>query len=315
MFKFCRVMILVTLGVAWSSLSLTAQAETLRFAWPDGASAKVQTRSEGRRVIKSREITWDMSTDFTVHIQRNGDRVVMSRHNFSGWKGTFPPSFGGGAERFVDMIPTFIVSNDGTFIEIEGHEAARKLMNSSVEQSGGLNAVSRNAFESFLTNAALRAMSTDHWSTLVPLWLEVELDPEASYELRNVVKVPQLGGGEVEITGLVNFVKETPCAAGQAERRCVHMHAETGPDKAQVTKLIQSFTRQVGVNMPADVIWDQRFKVDIVLDKATMLPQQLTIIRLNTFNHKRQGQDEGGSEEIKKNYTFTWLLPDDKRKK
>ena len=108
--------------------SLHGQAPTLKFAWPDGASAKVQVRSEGRRVANSKTKTWDMSCDFTMHVKRINDRMVVSRKGFSGWKGSLPPSFGGGAERFTDMVPTFIVTGSGEFVGIEGHDTARKLM-------------------------------------------------------------------------------------------------------------------------------------------------------------------------------------------
>ena len=120
-----RVITFLTLAAILPIFGLTGHAETLRFAWPDGAWAKVQTRSQGRRAIKNDETrTWDMSADFTMRIQRTGERVVISREGFTGWKGTFPPSFGGGAERFVDMIPAMIVSTDGAFIGIEGHATA-----------------------------------------------------------------------------------------------------------------------------------------------------------------------------------------------
>jgi hypothetical protein len=314
MLKFHRVVTLVTLVVFLPALSLTGGAETLRFAWPDGASAKVHVRSDGRQVEKGVESAWGMSCDFTMRVQQSGDRVVVSRNDFSGWKGTLPPSFGGGAERYTDMIPTFIVSGDGSFLGIEGHEMARKLINSSVEQSGGLGPLERKAFEEMLSNATLEAIATDHWSTLVALWRDVELNPAAGYELRNVASVPVLGG-EVEIIGTVRFVEETPCASGGGNRRCVHFHAETGADKAQVSKLLQSALRQLGASRPVVTAWDQRFKVDIVMDMATMLPQQLTTSRSLSMNLSVGGQSGSTSEETTKVYTFAWTLPDDGRKK
>jgi len=316
MLKFYRVMILVTLGAVLPFLSLIAQAETLRFAWPDGASAKVHARSEGRRVRKSGEkIAWDMSCDFTMSIQRTGDRVVVSRNGFSGWKGTLPSAMDGGAERFIDMIPTFIVSGGGAFLGIEGHETARKLMTSAVEQSGGLDSMSQKASEILSSNASLETMAKNHWSGLVGLWQDIELDQSAIYEIRGVISVPQLGGGEIEMTGTVKFVKETPCASGGDERRCVHLQAKTGADKTQVKKLLQSFLRQVGVNRPMVTAWDQRVNVDIVVDKATMLPQQLTITRFGGFNLRIQDRDDGISEEITTTHTFVWFLPNNERKR
>ena len=40
-------------------LSSTADAQTLKFAWPDGASAKVQARSQGRRTTQNNTRNWD----------------------------------------------------------------------------------------------------------------------------------------------------------------------------------------------------------------------------------------------------------------
>ena len=306
-----RVITFLMLAAILPSLKFTGHAETLRFAWPDGASAKVQTRSHGRRVIKNDETrTWDMSADFTMRIKRTGDRVVISRDGFSGWKGTFPPSFGGGAERFVDMIPTLIVSTDGTFIGIEGHETARKLMASAVQQSGGLDPKARTIFESMTSDAGLRAIASDHWSILVNFWQQVELDPAAFYEIRNVTPVPQLGGGEIEITGTIQFVKEVPCTTGRDDRRCAQFRSETGADQKQVKKILESLLQKAGAGQPKLTVFDQRFKVDIIVEKKTMLPQQLTITRLHTFDFEMGGRSEGVSEEITKTYTFTWTIPE-----
>ena len=44
----------------------TAHAQTLKFAWPDDASAKVQARSQGRRTTQNNTRNWDMTSDFTM---------------------------------------------------------------------------------------------------------------------------------------------------------------------------------------------------------------------------------------------------------
>ena len=296
-------------------LPIISQAQTLKFAWPDGASAKVQIRSQGRRTAKNEKVhTWDMSSDFTMRVQRTANRIVISRDGFSGWKGTFPPSFGGGAERFVDMIPTTIVSTEGAFLGIDGAETARQLMTRSVEQSGGLDPIMRKGFETISTDVALQAIASDHWSLLVGLWQQVDLDPNAYFEIRNVVPVPQLGGGEIEIAGTCEFVKEAPCTPGQGDRQCAHFKAQTGSDPKQVSKIIQSFLEKAGADAPRVSVFEQRLKVEIVVDKQTMLPQQLTVTRHHGFEFNVQGRDSGGSEEFTKSYTFVWILPSDDRK-
>jgi hypothetical protein len=313
--RFHQAVTLAALLIVSPFLNLTARAEALKFAWPDGASAKVSARSEGRRVGTGTDVKWNMSADFTMQVRRAGDRVVISRDGFSGWKGTYPPSFGGGAERFTDMIPTLIVSADGKFIGIEGHETARKLINQSVAQSGGLDAMQRSVFVNMTTDASLGAMAKDHWSSLVGLWEDVELDPEASYELSGANPVPQLGGGLLEISGEVKFVKETPCASGGGQQRCAHFRAETAANREQVTKLVQSLLKNAAGGNPVITDWDQRIRVEIVVDKATTLPQQFTLTRFHSLKVRVGDRTEGGTEEVTKFYTFDWTLPGGGQKK
>jgi hypothetical protein len=314
--RFQRAVILATLVAVAPALGLDVRAEVLRFAWPDGASAKVQARSEGHRTGPDGEAKWNMTSEFTTQVRRTGDRVLVTRADFSGWKGTFPPSFGGGAEQFTDMIPTLIISGDGKFLGIEGHETARKLMNQVVEQSGGLDGPSRSLFETIKSDASLRAIASDYWSMTVALWEDVELDPEAAYEFHNVTAVPQLGGGELTINGTINFVKETPCTSvGGGQRRCAHFRAESAADKAQVLKLVEALMKRAVGGNPVITGWDQRVKADIVVDKATMLPQQFTLTRFSALDVSVQGRTERGSEESTKTYTFTWTLPDGGQKK
>ena len=314
--KFYALAVLVIVGIILPS-SLYGHADTLKFAWPDGASAKVHVRAVGSRVNAGRTNSWDMSLDFTMHLKRTNGRMVVSRQDFSGWKGTFPPGFGGGAERFVDMVPTSVVTEAGVFVGIEGHETARKLMALSVEQSGGLGPIERNAFETISSNASIEAMAKDQWSSLVRLWEGVELEPGFSYEIRSVVPVPQLGGGEIEIKGLVKFVKEAPCESTRNDRRCVHLNAETEADQAQLRKILQSFLQSASADRPTITGWDRQLKVEAVVDKATMLPQHLKITRIHklTIALKEPAREETGSEEFSTTYSFNWSHPADDRKK
>jgi hypothetical protein len=67
--------------------------------------------------------------------------------------------------------------------------------------------------------------------------------------------------------------------------------------------------KRAGAGSPVISGWDQQFKADIVMDKATSLPRQLTLTRLHSLEISAQGRVERVSEEITKTYTFTWLLP------
>jgi hypothetical protein len=304
-----RLALLVILVITLPS-SLHGQAERLKFAWPDGTSAKVHVRSAGKQVSSKTE-TWDMSLDFKMHVKRVNDRIVVSRNDYSGWKGTLPPPLGGGAEQFIDTIPTVIVTSNGAFVGIEGHETARKLMAQIVEQSGGLNRMERQLFETMSSDTSLEAMARQHWAGMAIVWRYVELDPNASYELRSVAQMAQLGGGELEIIGTLKFVKETPCESPRNDQRCIHLHSKTGGDKAQVRKIIQSLIEKTKSEPVTVTDWDQHINVEIVVEKKTMLPHYLKISRFHslTANDKRSGQSQTSLGDYSTTYTFTWLSP------
>jgi hypothetical protein len=286
--------------------SSTAPAQTLKFAWPDGASAKVQARSQGRRTIQNNTRNWDMTSDFTMGVKRTAGRVVISREGFSGWKGTFPPSLGGGPERFVDMIPITIVSTDGMFIGIEGQETARKQMTQALEQSGTLHPVIQAALQSLTSDASLEAMAAANWGALVGLWKDVELDPAQRYAIRDVVPLPHLGSVKLDAAGTTRFIKETACAPAPDDRRCVELLAEITTDREQANKLLKSLLEKAGANDPRVTGFEQRFKLSIVVEKTTMLPQQLTLSRFQSVEFESSTQSF--SEDVTKTMNFAWVL-------
>lgn len=310
MLKFYSLAVLVILGISLPG-NLHRHSDTLKFAWPDGASAKVQMRNDGKQVSPGKTETWDMNCDFAMNLKRVNDRIVVSRNGYSGWKGAIAPALGAGAEQFVPMVPTVIVTGDGMFVGIEGHETTRKLMAQAVEQSGGLKGIERDMFETMSSNASLEAMASDHWSMLAVAWRHVELDPGAIYEFRHVVTVPQLGGGEIDIKGMVKFVKEIPCESPRNDQRCIHLYSETGGDKAQVSKIIQSLLKQEGPEPVTVTDWDQRIKVDIVVEKKTMLPHHLKVTRFHslTVKHRISGESQTSWGEYSTTFTFAWVLP------
>lgn len=304
-----RLLLVLLTVVIFSS---TAPAQTLKFAWPDGASAKVQARSQGRRTIQNNTRNWDMTSDFTMGVRRTADRVVISREGFSGWKGTLPPSLGGGPERFVDMIPITIVSADGMFIGIEGQETARKQMTQALEQSGTLHPVIQAALPSLTSDASLEAMAAGTWRALVGFWKDVELDPARRYAIHDVAPLPHLGSVKLDATGTIRFIKETGCAPGPDDRRCVELLAEIATDREQANKLLKSLLENAGANYPRVTGFEQRFKMSILVEKTTLLPQQLTMTRLQSVEFESSNQSF--SEEVTKTMSFAWVLKQENKK-
>jgi len=155
-------------------------------------------------------------------------------------------------------------------------------------------------------------MAAATWAALVGFWRNVELDPARPRAIRDVVPLPHLGGVKIDAAGTIRFIKEIPCAAGPDDRRCVELQSEIATDPEQANKLLQSLLQKAGANAPRVTGFEQRFKVSIVVDKRTMLPEQLTMSRLQSV--ESESSNLGFSEEITKTMSFAWVFKHEDKK-
>jgi hypothetical protein len=81
-----------------------------------------------------------------------------------------------------------------------------------------------------------------------------------------------------------------------------------------LSKILTTTLKNKGANDLKLIGLDQQFKVDIVVEKTTMLPQTLTITRLQKAEFVTPGPNPGFSEEITKTYTFAWILKQEDKK-
>jgi hypothetical protein len=138
-------------------------------------------------------------------------------------------------------------------------ETARKQMTHALEQSGTLHPVIQAALPSLTSDASLEAMAAATWAALVGFWRDVELDPALRYAIRDVVPFPHLGSVKLDAVGTIRFIKETACALGPDDRRCVELLAEIATDQEQANKLLKSMLQKAGAKDPRVTGFEQRF--------------------------------------------------------
>jgi len=155
-------------------------------------------------------------------------------------------------------------------------------------------------------------MAAATWAALVGFWRGVELDPAQRYAIRDVVPLPHLGSVKLDAAGTIRFIKETGCTPGPDDRRCVELLAEIATDREQARKLLKSTLQKAGANDPRVTGFEQRFKMSIVVDKRTMLPQQLTMTRLQSIEF--ESSDRSFSEDVTKTMNFAWVLKQEDKK-
>ncbi len=302
----CRISCILLAALPTAGVGFAAEPAALRFAWPDGATAAVHVTTEGRRNTNGGEIDWAISCDYRMGVQRAGDRIVVARTNLTEWAGKLPPTLSGGAERFAVMIPTLVVSPTGEFGGIAGHAEARSRMRKSIEKTGGLDPALTVLFDNFSSDAGMTAMAADDWSVLNEVWIDTVLDPDARSDFSSRAEVPQLGGGTIEILGHLRTVSESACPPPASERRCARLHLESAPNPGHVKQVLDSLLAGAGSDKPLVTAFEQQRSADILLETATMLPQELRLRKSSTLGLKTEGKGEITTETTKTTYVFTW---------
>jgi hypothetical protein len=265
----------------------------VKFEWPAPASADVHVHIEGKRGTDS----WNASSSYTLRTEAKEDEIRVTRSEAAAWagKGTGAP-----VDRIVDVVPTIRVSRSGEFLGIDGASVAatraRKILPKDMPEA---------AVTALTSEVGLAAMQKDFWLMLVQAW--VAFDPEEGEvtTLTNRTKVPQLGGGELNLLLEVRRSAAIPCESSDIERRCVEFHLLSRPEKSQIEKLLTG----VDIQLRA---YDMSQEVRVVTDPTTLLPYKAVFSRSVLMAEKTEGSVPL-SEEATRTYTFRWKPSEMKR--
>lgn len=300
--------LLLLLGTA-ASAETPAPTSTLRFAWPDGMKAKVEVRLQGAREVGGRTQRNDARATFVLSTQGEGDAVQVKREAFSGWKGQLPPGVGSGADRLVDRIPVVRVSKAGEFLGIDGADQAREAFSREVKPKS-LDAQNRRVLETVTTDQALNAIALDYWNMSVGIWAQLGLAPGESRELRNRTRVPQLGGGELDLVIGFRWVGPAACAEGDKEKRCVELALDSRPDAKQTQELLKQVLASATDAGPVTEAFEMSQEVRAVVAPETLVPHRLSLKRSVQMRYVVPGgKRETAGEQSERSYVFTYSAP------
>jgi len=276
--------------VTFISLAAVPTQGAVKFAWPAAATADVQVEIEGERGGTA----WKATTSYKLTVESSGDVIRITRGETAPWTGK---GVGAVLDRIVDVVPAIRVSRTGEFLGIEGAALAttraKKVLPRDMPEA---------AIASLTSEAGLTAMQKDFWMMLVQGW--TVLDPEEGevVTLTNTTKVPQLGGGSLDL--LLEARRSAPksCDGSDNANRCVEFLLVSRPDKAQVEELL------AGVDIPLRA-YDMQQEAHVLADPNTLLPYRAVLFRSMEMAEKAKGSVVQ-SEEATRTYTFRWTVAD-----
>ena len=155
---------------------ISAQGETiaLRYQWPDGLKAKVETISVKSQSFGQQSRTQDMSATYTMQATRDERGTAV---NFADFDVTRPGI--SAAERDVEKIlafrPGFLLDPDGKLIEVLGLDQLKlllaplqqRLSSAQEAERQGLQALAR----SVTSEQFIKTRAGTEWGNIIGLWL------------------------------------------------------------------------------------------------------------------------------------------------
>jgi hypothetical protein len=281
-----------------------------RFDWPDGLVMDVSIRIDGSRTDGTAvTASWDVQGTSRWSVRRDGGRSFIERPAFGGWEGKQPPSGGVLPFRLVEFVPRLVVGRDGSFFGVEGIDAERARIVAAFPELRAGDPMIKALVEASTRDEGLRAVAEDFWTTFVGLWLMAGAEVHDGYAFANRARVPQLGGGELDIRGVASLESMSDCVRGGVKRRCATLRFVSSVDQDQFKALAQKLVDTAGGPELRWLAFDQRKELTVIAELDTLIPHRATIRSESLMEVEYEGQRDKRLETTKKEYRFEHVAP------
>ena len=277
-------------AIAPASAQETGPVDTvrLRFAWPAGTVARVQT-TRFRETINETADTMVVSADYRLQADSHPEGLLVSYDDFR-----FPSAVGDSAasametvaQRAAAMVPKLIVAPDGSFLRIHDVASIRAGLDSMFVELMGEDgmAAMREMLNTVMSEDALTVMAAEEWNAIVGMWIDADLELGAVYQYEDQAPLPVLP--DVVVPMLAEFMVEdrTSCVEGGSDTDCVTLHFVSWPDPDSVNVAIRRFFETLPAIPGADNISFEELDVEnemiIVTEPGTLRPHRVQISKL-----------------------------------
>lgn len=121
-----------------------------------------------------------------------------------------------------------------------------------------------------LSPGMLEAETTETYQLETAMWIGASLEQGVWYQLSAPLALPGLSGIVLQQQVEFTFTRRLPCAAGEAEARCVEIVMRATPDEKAVRSLLADINRPLP--FPQFRNYQASILVRIVVDPTTLLP-------------------------------------------
>lgn len=231
-----------------------ARTVVLRFDWPEGFQAEVETKRTRTRTGEdgsSRSAT----SRYTMRAWQDGSDLRVGFSDFAleahDLGALAPAAQAQLLAQLGDLVPDFVVTRTGEFAGIADFEVFRGRLDLVLHQAlpkgvdpSALPAVTE--IRRLLTSQEfLESRAAGQWNALVGTWLEGELELRAVYSYEERSPVPVFPDEEILTSYEFSAERLLPCPRSGEERECVELELRSITDPADAKRMIESLLRRL----------------------------------------------------------------------
>lgn len=259
----------------------------LRFDWPVGLTASVQTErsthTTGPRGPSSTTVRMSYRIDVEEaqdgRLIRRGD--ILAEDPESGRIYPLEQLPEPLASQLTAVFPSFVVSDDGQLLRLEGiepllEEAQRKL-ESLLAELPPESAEARALAATRVSEEHLLGAAREHWDQLAGAWAGARLVVGESYQKKARLVVPALGGPRVLSQTEFGVGQRIPCGEETTAADCVEIEARSRPLPEALAQLEQVIRERSPTPGGQGTLED--FEIEessyLVAEPSTLIPHYL----------------------------------------
>ncbi|HSN93096.1 MAG TPA: hypothetical protein VLS93_17830 [Anaeromyxobacteraceae bacterium] len=246
----------------------------LRFAWPDRVEARVELRRSRREPGRPDSV---FTASFSTRAVREGARIRISTRDTS-WNGDlpFPEGFARQALRASESVVE-VLDVRGRFVGLDGLEAMRPVLSKILDLAEVPPDRAGRAVE--LALAAMRSETEELWNVQAGFWIGADLEVGETYAMQAEAAVPFLPASRARHEVRFSARRRVPCAAREAEPRCVELLLRATPEAAALARGEAEAVAALGpgAGVDADEVREVEAESEalVVAEPSTLVPHRL----------------------------------------
>jgi hypothetical protein len=228
----------------------------LRFDWPVGLTAFVETERSTRTTGSRGPSSTTVRMSYRIDVEEaQGGRLIRrgeirAEDPESGQIYLLEELPEPLASQLMAVFPSFVVSDEGRLVRLEGiepliEEAQRKL-ESRLAELPPESAEAKTLAATRVSEEHLSAAAREHWQKLAGAWSGASLVVGESYQRKEHLAVPALGGLRILSTTGFGVGQRIPCGEEMTEADCVEIEVRSRPLPEALTRLEEAMHDRSG---------------------------------------------------------------------